>query len=227
MTTRKTPPGFTAINNEDTAFDPFARGGTTPRNNSSPGKVPNSAKRTFDRHQSDDTGLASPFRKNVRVQNGKSKSPSAIDTQQGNGMTYGPFIENGDSVDTPTKRSRIDKSNASSSTPPPTSAKKAPTTATPRSAIHAATVASMKTIRGIPIPTSKEEASPADLMLLKRRDEGMSWREITAEWNQMTSQNLGNSTLPNRYIRMMAMWSVWKEGDVCNRFSMDQTERIS
>jgi hypothetical protein len=76
----------------------------------------------------------------------------------------------------------------------------------------------MKTIRGIPIPMSKEEASPADLMLLKRRDEGMSWREITAEWNQMTGQNLGNSTLPNRYLRMMAMWSVWKEGDVCIRF---------
>lgn len=48
-----------------------------------------------------------------------------------------------------------------------------------------------------PIPANLDEADEADRMLIKMRDEGNSWPDIRAAWNNLTGDtNTGTSTLP-------------------------------
>ena len=65
------------------------------------------------------------------------------------------------------------------------------------------------------LPTSMEQASDADKMLLHMKDvENKPWAEIRKMWTGMTSQETASSTLPNRYNRLKANLMVLKDGDV-------------
>ena len=65
------------------------------------------------------------------------------------------------------------------------------------------------------LPTSMEQASDADKMLLHMKDvENKPWAEIRKMWKVMTSQETASSTLPNRYNRLKANLMVLKDGDV-------------
>ncbi|KAI9826010.1 MAG: hypothetical protein M1819_007465 [Sarea resinae] len=55
-----------------------------------------------------------------------------------------------------------------------------------------------------PIPTSIEEASPEDLMVIDMKGEGKTWAEIGQKWAEKTGEKAGASTLSNRYGRLMA-----------------------
>lgn len=59
-------------------------------------------------------------------------------------------------------------------------------------------------------------------MLLKRRDAGAGWSEIRAEWEKITGDTVGKSTLPNRYNRLKANVSVISEED-CARLLAAKT----
>ena len=65
------------------------------------------------------------------------------------------------------------------------------------------------------LPSSMEQASDADKMLLHMKDvENKPWAEIRKMWTVMTSQETAPSTLPNRYNRLKANLMVLKDGDV-------------
>ncbi|PGH33683.1 hypothetical protein GX50_03510 [[Emmonsia] crescens] len=56
-----------------------------------------------------------------------------------------------------------------------------------------------------PMPTSYENASPEDKMLLRMKDdENKSWAEIRQAWEEMTGEKVGGSTLCGRYGRIKA-----------------------
>lgn len=96
---------------------------------------------------------------------------------------------------------------------PPTSQESASTTknGTPRK--RAAAGKEKAVARGL--PTSIEEASEADKMLIHMKDvENKSWSDIRSFWMAMTGQETASSTLPNRYNRLKAVFMVLKEGDV-------------
>lgn len=55
------------------------------------------------------------------------------------------------------------------------------------------------------MPTSYENASPEDKMLLRMKDdENKSWAEIRQAWEEMTGEKVGGSTLCGRYGRIKA-----------------------
>lgn len=68
--------------------------------------------------------------------------------------------------------------------------------------------------KGMAIATSKEQLSGEDKMLIQWRKDGQSWAEIRKKWAEMTGKETGYSTLPNRYTRLMANITDWKDGDV-------------
>ena len=51
-------------------------------------------------------------------------------------------------------------------------------------------------------------------MLMDWRESGKSWSEIKTEYARFTGKPVGNSTLPNRYIRLKASLVELKDGDV-------------
>ncbi|PGH14775.1 hypothetical protein AJ80_05819 [Polytolypa hystricis UAMH7299] len=56
-----------------------------------------------------------------------------------------------------------------------------------------------------PMPTSYENASPEDKMLLHMKDnENKPWAEIRQAWESMTGEKVGGSTLSGRYARIKA-----------------------
>ncbi|KAL2014466.1 hypothetical protein VTN00DRAFT_1991 [Thermoascus crustaceus] len=68
-----------------------------------------------------------------------------------------------------------------------------------------------------PIPTSYENMSPEDKMMLHMKDvEGKSWAEIKSAWEAMTGNKVGGSTLSGRYGRIKANLVQFKEGDEAN-----------
>ncbi|KAF2424467.1 hypothetical protein EJ08DRAFT_681861 [Tothia fuscella] len=54
------------------------------------------------------------------------------------------------------------------------------------------------------IAESADELSAHDQMLLSWKDEGKSWAVIKTEWERLTGNKPGGSTLPNRYARLKA-----------------------
>ncbi|KAL2375259.1 hypothetical protein BDBG_05727 [Blastomyces gilchristii SLH14081] len=55
------------------------------------------------------------------------------------------------------------------------------------------------------MPTSYENASPEDKMLLRMKDEeNRSWAEIRQAWEDITGEKVGGSTLCTRYARIKA-----------------------
>ncbi len=64
---------------------------------------------------------------------------------------------------------------------------------TPRKRATASAIAPSRSI-----PTSWEEASDADKLLVKMKEEGSDWSTIRAAWKDATGQDTGASTLPNR-----------------------------
>lgn len=64
---------------------------------------------------------------------------------------------------------------------------------TPRKRTPASAIAPSRSI-----PTSWEEASDADKLLVKMKEEGSDWSTIRAAWKDATGQDTGASTLPNR-----------------------------
>jgi len=50
-------------------------------------------------------------------------------------------------------------------------------------------------------------------MLIALRDAGKGWTEIRVEWEKMTGERTGNSTLPNRYSRLKSNLTIIKEED--------------
>lgn len=64
------------------------------------------------------------------------------------------------------------------------------------------------------IPTSWEAASPEDKMLVTMREAGGSWSTIQRKWEDMTGTEVGASTLPRRYNRIIANCAHLAEGDV-------------
>ncbi|KFY68961.1 hypothetical protein V496_00660 [Pseudogymnoascus sp. VKM F-4515 (FW-2607)] len=68
--------------------------------------------------------------------------------------------------------------------------------------------------KGMAIATSKEQLSDEDKMLIQWKKDGKSWAEIRKKWTEITGKATGNSTLPNRYTRLMANITDWKDGDL-------------
>lgn len=64
---------------------------------------------------------------------------------------------------------------------------------TPRKRAAASAIAPSRSI-----PSSWEDASDADKLLVKMKDEGSDWGAIRAAWKEATGQETGASTLPNR-----------------------------
>ncbi|KAK5138463.1 hypothetical protein LTR08_000049 [Meristemomyces frigidus] len=64
-----------------------------------------------------------------------------------------------------------------------------------------------------PIPRNYDEAEECDKMLVKKRDANVTWTEIRAEWEKLTGETIGTSTLPNRYKRLTINFAVVKEED--------------
>ncbi|KAG6997677.1 hypothetical protein G7Y79_00038g074360 [Physcia stellaris] len=73
--------------------------------------------------------------------------------------------------------------------------------------------ATVKTGKTIPISSSYETAIPADKMIVKLKEEGKSWNEIRMKWTEMTGQESKGSSLPNRYIRLIANFMHLYKGD--------------
>ncbi|OBT65921.1 hypothetical protein VE03_05480 [Pseudogymnoascus sp. 23342-1-I1] len=68
--------------------------------------------------------------------------------------------------------------------------------------------------KGLAIATSKEQLSDEDKMMIEWRKNGKGWPEIRKKWAEMAGKPVGNSTLPNRYKRLMANITDWKDGDL-------------
>lgn len=68
--------------------------------------------------------------------------------------------------------------------------------------------------KGMAIATSKDQLSAEDSMMIQWKKDGKGWPEIRKKWAEMTGKPVGNSTLPNRYKRLMANIIDWKDGDV-------------
>jgi hypothetical protein len=68
--------------------------------------------------------------------------------------------------------------------------------------------------KGLAIATSKDQLSEEDKMMIQWKKDGKGWPEIRKKWGEMTGKSPGNSTLPNRYKRLMANIIDWKDGDV-------------
>lgn len=65
------------------------------------------------------------------------------------------------------------------------------------------------------MPTSYENASEEDKMLLRMKDdEGKGWNEIREAWTAMTGEPVGKSTLSGRYGRIKANFVVFRKEDV-------------
>ncbi|OJD18313.1 hypothetical protein AJ78_01626 [Emergomyces pasteurianus Ep9510] len=65
-----------------------------------------------------------------------------------------------------------------------------------------------------PMPTSYENASPEDRMLLRMKDdENKPWAEIRQAWEVMTGEKVGGSTLSGRYGRIKANFVVFTPED--------------
>ncbi|PLN79076.1 hypothetical protein BDW42DRAFT_135066 [Aspergillus taichungensis] len=91
-----------------------------------------------------------------------------------------------------------------------------------------------------PIPTSLDAASTADKAILRMRDdEGLGWKEITAEWCKLTGVTtaVGLSTLRMRYQTMKANFVGFTADDelrllehkkqIEQRFEVEKWSRIS
>ncbi|KFX94932.1 hypothetical protein V490_04073 [Pseudogymnoascus sp. VKM F-3557] len=68
--------------------------------------------------------------------------------------------------------------------------------------------------KGMAIATSKDQLTEEDRMMIQWRKDGKGWNEIRTKWAEMTGKPVGNSTLPNRYKRLMANITDWKDGDL-------------
>ncbi|OBT72338.1 hypothetical protein VF21_09459 [Pseudogymnoascus sp. 05NY08] len=68
--------------------------------------------------------------------------------------------------------------------------------------------------KGMAIGASKDQLSHEDQVLLQMKKDGKSWPEIREKWKEMTGKTVGGSTLPNRYARIMANLTDWKDGDI-------------
>lgn len=62
------------------------------------------------------------------------------------------------------------------------------------------------------------EADHADRKLIEMRDAGSSWADIRAEWEKLTGEKTGLSTLPNRYSRLKINFTVINEEDNAKLF---------
>lgn len=68
--------------------------------------------------------------------------------------------------------------------------------------------------KGMAIGTSKDDLSNEDKVLVQMKQDGKTWPEIREKWKEMTGKIVGGSTLPNRYARIIANLTDWKDGDV-------------
>nr|POE75112.1 hypothetical protein CFP56_63347 [Quercus suber] len=74
-----------------------------------------------------------------------------------------------------------------------------------------------------PLARTWVEASEEDKMLITMRDENRSWADIRKEWELLTGEVVGGSTLPNRYARLKELLTVVNEED-CARMLESLTE---
>ncbi|KAG8526534.1 uncharacterized protein KY384_008734 [Bacidia gigantensis] len=56
--------------------------------------------------------------------------------------------------------------------------------------------------QAIAIPTSWDNATQADRLLVEMKEKGEKWEKIREMWKTETGEDSGNSTLPNRYNRI-------------------------
>ncbi|KAK2745675.1 hypothetical protein FQN57_003571 [Myotisia sp. PD_48] len=74
------------------------------------------------------------------------------------------------------------------------------------------------------LPTSYDKASEADKMLLRMKDEqDRPWAEIRKAWEEKTGEPVGVSTLPCRYLRLKANFTVFtdEERELLHRFKTE------
>lgn len=64
-----------------------------------------------------------------------------------------------------------------------------------------------------PIGASYEECSDFDKNLIDMRDAGRTWVDIRKEWQKLTGDSVGQSTLPNRYSRLKDNFTNIKDED--------------
>ncbi|KLJ11352.1 hypothetical protein EMPG_13375 [Blastomyces silverae] len=80
-----------------------------------------------------------------------------------------------------------------------------------------------------PLPTSYENASPEDKMLLRMKgEENKSWAEIRQAWEDVTGEKVGGSTLSTRYIRIKANFVVFtpEDEELLLRFKREIEEKF-
>ncbi|KAI9758637.1 MAG: hypothetical protein M4579_002948 [Chaenotheca gracillima] len=76
-----------------------------------------------------------------------------------------------------------------------------------------------KTKKKGPVPTNRkipahyDEANQEDRMLWDERQAGTPWVVVRAEWERITGEKVGASTLPNRYDRIRSNFSKLKPDD--------------
>lgn len=86
--------------------------------------------------------------------------------------------------------------------------------------------ASGKTVT-VPRPLARTwaELSEEDERLITLRDAGRTWPDIRKEWEVMTGETVGSSTLPNRYSRLKTNLTVINEEDCARMFeSLSEVE---
>ncbi|KFZ05603.1 hypothetical protein V501_08187 [Pseudogymnoascus sp. VKM F-4519 (FW-2642)] len=68
--------------------------------------------------------------------------------------------------------------------------------------------------KGMSIGASVDQLSHEDKVLVQMKQDGKGWPEIREKWKEMTGKVPGGSTLSNRYARIMANLTDWKDGDI-------------
>ncbi|KAL8684789.1 MAG: hypothetical protein Q9218_008135 [Villophora microphyllina] len=89
---------------------------------------------------------------------------------------------------------------AKAKTPAEPKTPKTPKAAKEPKSVERKRAASGKVADKVPLPTAWANASDADKMLVKMKEEGKSWSEIRDTWRTLTGQDTAGSTLPNRYL---------------------------
>jgi hypothetical protein len=85
----------------------------------------------------------------------------------------------------------------------PAKSKRTPPSQNPSSSSCRATMApKRRKSLGTPVPSSLENAHPADRELFKMKADGKPWKEIKVVWERLMEKQIGDSTLSVRYCKM-------------------------
>lgn len=168
----------------------------------------------------DATDGAEPKEGGAEVKPKKTPTPRKRKSTSGTGEDGEPTTANGEDGDksptkkTPTARKRKSGSSTGDDGVAAATAAEGDDEESPTKK-KKATPKSGKKTDAYPLSTSADNISEVDKMILTMKDdEGKSWVEIKAKWEEMTGMKPGNSTLGNRYAKLKSNFTVFADGDV-------------